>query len=218
MSATAFAPTHTAPVPLRPAARDELVEQLTDATSLLARRNAALEDFAALVAHELKTPLRAALVADDAAPWVESALELVDSLLDAARAEAQQATLASPAAVLDEVLSDLAPGGVHVTAELSDAFPMPAPTLRVILRNLVRNAVAAGAHKVHVSAMNCAGRWTLAVDDDGVGLDDEDAYASGSGLGLGLSRRIVDRSGGVLELAPRAVRGTRATVVLGEAA
>jgi signal transduction histidine kinase len=37
---------------------DELVVQLT-------RRNEALEDFAALVAHELKTPLQAALFADD---------------------------------------------------------------------------------------------------------------------------------------------------------
>jgi signal transduction histidine kinase len=46
-------------------------ERLARTTIQLARRNEALEDFAALVAHELKTPLQAALVADHPARPVE---------------------------------------------------------------------------------------------------------------------------------------------------
>jgi signal transduction histidine kinase len=208
---------HAGARPLR-VAQDDVVERLTDATSVLARRNAALEDFAALVAHELKSPLQAALVVDDPAREIRNALELVDSLLDTARTEAAAPDLASPAAVLDEVLSDLDPQGLHVVNELPGSFPLPAGALRVILRNLVRNAVAAGAHTIHVSAAQCSGRWTLAVDDDGVGLGDAEGYSSGSGLGLGLSRRLAGRFGGVLELVPRAAGGTTARLELGVAA
>src|SRR6266545_718617 len=39
-------------------------DEVASAIIRLARRNEALEDFAALVAHELKTPLQAALLAD----------------------------------------------------------------------------------------------------------------------------------------------------------
>ena len=67
-------------------------ERLARTTVQLARRNEALEDFAALVAHELKTPLQAALVADDPSRPVEDALDLVDALLEAAQAEAGEGT------------------------------------------------------------------------------------------------------------------------------
>jgi signal transduction histidine kinase len=209
---------NTAAAPFWFTQEDDLVEQLTDAASTLARRNAALEDFAALVAHELKSPLHAALLSDDPADGVRQALELVDSMLETARTEATDTTLASPAVVLDEVLADLAPKGIRVVAELPGSFPLPAGALRVILRNLVRNAIAAGAQTIRVSAAQCSGRWTLAVDDDGAGLDDVESYSAGSGVGLGLSRRMVDRFGGVLELFPLTAGGTRACVQLGAAA
>jgi signal transduction histidine kinase len=209
--------THAATA-LRPERRDELVARLTDAATVLARRNAALEDFAALVAHELKAPLHAALAADDPMAPIEQALELVDSLLDAARREAVDTTLASPAAVLDDVLREIELFGVRLTTDLVEAFPLPAYTLRVILRNLIRNAVAAGAGAIHVAASRPFGRWTLRVDDDGVGVGDTERYAAGSGLGLALSQRMVSRFGGVLELSPRSMGGTRAIVQLEEAA
>jgi len=195
----------------------DVVERLTEATSLLARKNAALEDFALLTAHELKSPLHAALVSDDPVTFVREALDLVDGLLDAARAEGDASALALPAAVLDDVLRDLAPGWLHVVSELPDSFPLPAAALRVILRNLVRNAIAAGARTIRVSAAHVSGGWTLAVDDDGVGPGDGD-YASGSGLGLGLTRRLAGRYGGVVELIPRSVGGTSARLALGQAA
>jgi signal transduction histidine kinase len=220
MSTALFTPPNWTPPNWTPAAADgdDLVERLTDATSELARRNAALEDFATLVAHELKTPLHAALVADDPVGQVRQALELVDSLLEGARSETDGPSLASAAVVLDQVIADLAPRGLRVVAEMPDSFPLPAGALRVILRNLVRNAIAAGARTIHVSAAQCAGRWTLAVDDDGVGLGHADDYRSGSGVGLGLSRRIAGRHGAELDLVPLEGGGTRARVQLAVAA
>jgi signal transduction histidine kinase len=88
----------------------------------------------------------------------------------------------------------------------------------VILPNLLSNAVAAGAHNVHVAAVHSQHAWQLVLDDDGVGLAQSDRYAAGSGLGLSLSRRIAGRFGGDLELVPRASGGTRAILEFPEAA
>jgi signal transduction histidine kinase len=119
-------------------------ERLTRAAMDLARRNEALEEFAALVAHELKAPLHAALVADDASGELVQALERGDSLLEAARAGCDS-PVASVAACLEQALEDLGAIGVEVTAALTAVLPLPSTSLRVILRNLIRNAVAAGA-------------------------------------------------------------------------
>jgi signal transduction histidine kinase len=192
-------------------------EQLTKATMSLARRNEALEDFAALVAHELKTPLHAALVADDSSSEVERALELVDSLLEAAR-DGRERPFASASACLEQALRDLGATELEVTSWATAELPLPPATLRVILRNLLANAVAAGARRVHVAAVQSSGSSQLVVCDDGVGLAAGDGYAAGSGLGLSLCRRIADRHRGTLKLAPRPTGGTRATLQLKEAA
>ena len=185
-------------------------ERLARTTIQLAVRNEALEDFAALVAHELKTPLHAALVADDPSRPVENALHLVDALLEAAQKDGER-TFASAAASLDQAVEDLGTE-VEITADLATTLPLPPESLRVILRNLLSNAVAAGAQHVHVTAARSPRSWRLLVDDDGVGVGDVDGYAEGSGLGLSLSRRIAGRFGGVLGLAPRPSGGTRATL------
>jgi len=185
-------------------------ERLAGAAMTLARRNETLEEFAALVAHELKTPLEEALVADDASSALERALHLVDSLIEASR-DSRERTYASAAACLDEVLQDLGTVEVEVTAEVTASLPLPPVSLRVIMRNLLRNAVAAGARHVDVAAVWSTGSWRLVVDDDGVGLAAV-GYLTGSGLGLSLCRRIAGRYGGELALAPRPAGGTRATL------
>jgi signal transduction histidine kinase len=190
----------------RRAAEERLARVAVD----LARRNEALEDFAALVAHELKAPLHAALVAGDASGCVSHALDVVETLLEVARA-AGDAAIEPTDDVLRHAVADLGAGRVEVTAELDDAPVLSAAPLRVILRNLLANAVAAGAGHVHVSAVGSA----VHLDDDGVGLDARDGYASGSGLGLELCRRLAGRLGATIELAPRAAGGTRATLILG---
>lgn len=188
-------------------------ERLACATTKLARRNQALEEFATLVAHELKTPLHAALVADDPSREVECALELVDSLLEAAH-EARRRPSASAAACLEQALQDLGAIDLEVTVGITADLPLPHASLRVILRNLLRNAVASGARSVHVVAAQSAGSAWLLVVDDGLGLAALGAYAAGSGLGLSICRRIAGRYGGVLELAPHSAGGTRATLQL----
>jgi signal transduction histidine kinase len=192
------------------------IEQLAERTSELARQNEALEDFATLVAHELKTPLHAALLADDGASFVEQALRLVDSLLEAARCERRARRVSSPSACLDDAVQDVGAAGVEVSAELAATFPLPADPLRLILRNLLRNAIGARAQRIHVTADCIDGTWQLSVDDDGVGLGDRDLYTHGSGLGFGLCRRLAERFGGELELTPRPCGGTRARLVLEE--
>jgi signal transduction histidine kinase len=188
-------------------------ERLARTAMQLARRNQALEDFAALVAHELKTPLQAALVADDPSRSVEDALFLVEALLESAQDESGERTFASAAECFDHAVEDLRTD-VEITAELATTLPLPPGPLRVILRNLLSNAVAAGAKRVHVAA---DGSSRLYVDDDGVGLAEVDRYAAGSGLGLSLCRRIAGRFGAAIELAPRASGGTRATLEFAEA-
>jgi len=185
-------------------------EQLIELTSSLARRNEALQDFAALVAHEVKRPLLAGLLTNDVEQGLVAALELVDTLLEAARADDCDAT-ASAAACLHEALSQLGPIPAHVNSDLPDSVPLSGTALRLVLRNLLANAVAAGAREIEIRATTSGRAWTLTVDDDGVGLD-SDGYASGSGLGLGLTRRFVARLGATLELAPRVPCGTRATL------
>jgi signal transduction histidine kinase len=189
-------------------------ERLAQQAVRLARGNQALGDFAALVAHELKTPLELARLQDDPSVGVERALELVDVLLEAAHAESAPQGCASVADCLEEALRDLGPIAAEVTTDLSQEVPLPAIVLRVLLRNLVANAAAAGARHIHVATVASAGSWRLTVDDDGVGLAEAGGYAGGSRLGLSLCRRLVGRFGGALELAPRAVGGTRASVVV----
>jgi signal transduction histidine kinase len=191
-------------------------ERLARTAVQLARRNQALEDFAALVAHELKTPLHVALVAEDPSGPLEDALDLVDTLLEAAQGESDERVFSSVAESLGHVVEDLG-ADVEISADLATTLPLPPGPLRVILRNLLANAVAAGARHVDVTAARTRRSWRLQLDDDGVGLADLDRYAAGSGLGLSLCRRIASRFGGVLELTPRPTGGTRVTLEFAEA-
>jgi signal transduction histidine kinase len=187
-------------------------ERLADHAALLARRSQALEDFAALVSHELKGPLQAALLTDDPAREIRTALHVVDSVLEAVRSESATGACSSPQACLDDALRDLGRLDAEVSSDLPESFPLPEPVLRIVLRNLLANAVAAGAGRIQA----CGAGSTLAVDDDGAGVGSRD-YAAGGGIGLALCRRLVDRVGGELELRSRPQGGTSARIVVGGA-
>jgi signal transduction histidine kinase len=190
-------------------------ERLARTTIQLAQRNEALEDFAALVAHELKTPLLTALVADDPCKSVEDAILLVDAVLEASRGQASEDRFASVAEGLEQAVEDLRVE-IELTVDVATALPLVPAALRVILRNLLSNAVAAGAGHVHVTALRSSFSWRLLVDDDGVGVAAVNNYNAGSGLGLSLCRRIAARFGGALELAALPSGGTRATLTFAE--
>jgi signal transduction histidine kinase len=188
---------------------DQLVEQV----SRLARKTEALDDFAALVAHDVRSSLLAALRDDDPRPGLTRALELVNSILEAVRADQGGAGVAQLADCVQQAIADLGDRRTEIVASVTGEFPIPPGVLRLVVRNLLANAIAAGAQHVHVSARGCGGRRMLVVDDDGAGLASTSHYATGAQLGLWLCRRIVERSGCVLELRPRATRGTRAVIL-----
>jgi signal transduction histidine kinase len=198
--------------------RTSTEEQLTEHVVRLARKTEALDDFVGLVAHDVKSALIAGLRDEDPSAGLNCALELVDSILESVRAEQCTTGLARLPECAQRAMADLGDVSVEIVASVTGEFPIPPEALRLILRNLLANAIAAGAERIHVSAMARGDRHVLVVDDDGVGIDSVDGYATGAQLGLRLCRRLAERCGCVLELRPRAVRGTRAMIVAAGAA
>jgi two-component system aerobic respiration control sensor histidine kinase ArcB len=96
---------------------------------------------------------------------------------------------------------------VRIDAPLPESLPLPAGLLRMLFRNLIGNAVAAGAARVTVTASRSDAAWTLRVSDDGVGLGAA-TYGHGSGLGLTLCRRALERLDGSLDLGAPPSGGT----------
>ena len=188
-------------------------EQLAEHVARLARRNEELEDFAALVAHDVRSSLVSAARSDAPAEGLSRSLELVDSILEAARVDGATGGDALLADTVREAASDLGDTSAEITANVTGRVPMPAASLRFVLRNLLANAVAAGASRIRISAVAQKDRHVLVVADNGVGLGSSD-YLSGSQLGVGLCRRLLARSGGSLNLIQRDTVGTRAIIVL----
>jgi signal transduction histidine kinase len=191
--------------PRRRLAEDELAERIV----ALIRRNEALDDFASLVAHELKGPLLAASSDRDS---VRRALALVDELLAVARTEGDP-SWASPRRSLDEAMVDVPERPATLRTSLPPVFPLPDVLLRVLLRNLVANAVTAGARTVRIASGPGDDGWTLTVEDDGVGFGATvEGRSPGHGIGLQLCQRIAERRGGELELRVSPLGGARVTV------
>ena len=192
-------------------------EQLAEHVARLARRTEALDDFAALVAHDVKSSLLDALRDEDPREGLTRALELVDSILEAAHADRGGTGVARLTDCVQQAIADLRGRRPEIVCSVTGEFPIAPAALRLVLRNLLANAVAAGAERIHVSALARGDQRILVIDDDGVGLASADGYATGAQLGLRLCRRLVERCGCELELRPRAVRGTRAVIVAGGA-
>jgi signal transduction histidine kinase len=199
------------------ATRTSTEEQLVEHVVRLARKTEALDDFAALVAHDVKSALITALRDEDPRAGLTHALELVDSILEVVRADQASTGVARLADCVQQAIGDLGDRGTEIVVSVTGEFPIPPDALRLVLRNLLANAIAAGAERIHVSALARGDQRILVIDDDGVGLASPDRYATGAQLGLRLCRRLVERCGGVLELRPRAGRGTRAVIVAARA-
>jgi signal transduction histidine kinase len=195
------------------ATRMTMEEQLTEHVTRLARKTEALDDFAGLVAHDVKSSLLAALRGDDPREGLARALELVDSILEAVRVEQGGNCVARLEDCVQQAIADLGDSRTEIVASAIGEFPIPPDALRLVLRNLLANAIAAGAERIHVSAIARGDQRILVVDDDGVGLTATDRYATGAQLGLRLCRRLVERCGCGLELRPRAVCGTRVVII-----
>ncbi|MGX7678508.1 sensor histidine kinase [Jatrophihabitans sp. DSM 45814] len=188
-------------------------EQLAAKASRLARENEALDDLTALVAHDVRASLLTALLDEEPEQTLIRGLALVDSILELARNVGPDRTARARDCV-EQAVADLGDVEAQVISDVPSALRVPA-ALQLVLRMLLTNSVAAGSRQIHV--------WVLGdpyvgivVDDDGVGLAAVAEYGTGSRIGLDLCRRLVDRMGATLQLEPRTVRGTRATVLLDE--
>ena len=189
-------------------------DHLVDEVTTLARACTEVQAFVALLAHEVRTRLkvteRALARADEAGLRIASEntrtlQELVEDLLELARARPDARANAGDA--MRWVLQDL---GDSVEADIVvgelPAVALPPALLRTILRNLVVNALEAGASKVEVFA---GGDGAICVRDDGPGVSPAvaakifGAYSGkfgGAGLGLALCREILRQRGGELWL------------------
>jgi signal transduction histidine kinase len=189
--------------------------------------------FTAAVSHELRTPLARLLVLLESASLpgvgveelleqargeVEQARELVDDLLFLGQLETgrEVVSLGNTAArpVVDEVLAALATraetGAVRLVARGTADLPLRPRMLRVVIENLVENAIRyAGAGATCTVELE---RGLLLVADDGVGVGrdalprlferffraDAARTTRGTGLGLAIVKHVVTAAGGTV--------------------
>ncbi|WP_426489978.1 PAS domain-containing protein [Hymenobacter sp. 102] len=170
-------------------------------------------------------------------PMVQEALHQLRVTIDdlAALGQAQQLRLAAPEQVvltelMDEVLTALEPqvraAHARITTDF-DAWPalsFARANLRTILLNLVGNSLKyadpARSARIHVSTWVERGLPVLLVEDNGLGFDAArygrelfqlfrrlHTHTAGTGVGLYLVNRIIESSGGAIEVSSRPGEG-----------
>lgn len=195
------------------------------------------QQLAAMAAHELQEPLRMVerytrILAEDyrgrldgqadellgfAHEGARRLQDLVDGLLVFSRLDASGRPFqrVESTALLDRVLADLGPAieesGALITHDPLPVIEADPGQIVQLLRNLLGNALKFRGDdppRVHLSATRLRGEWVFAVQDNGIGMDPEEAdtifnlfarlrpEVPGSGIGLAVCRKIVERHGG----------------------
>jgi len=217
---------------------EDVTERVQD-RSRLARteRLALVGQMLAQVTHEVRNPLNAMslhaeLLAEEVVgrPEAEACLATISTeiarleqvtarYLDLSRRRAPEPTSESPRALLEGVLRTeeelwrRAGAQVLLEGEETGVMELPGDTLRAAVRNLVRNAVEAGARRVHVRLLPYspqAEEIQVEVEDDGPGIAQPDVErvfepfyttkVKGTGLGLAITRQELEEAGGRLSL------------------
>jgi len=223
---------------LRTKELEDTVEKLIAARNELRRSNEALGMFAGQVAHDLRGPVSAlsaslGMLRDEVVPagtdgaWlVERALRgttrmntLIGDMLDYASIGGQPRI--EPVGlddvvgrVRDDLAADLS--GIELVSDRLPVVPGDATQLRVVLQNLVANAVKftreVPAPLIRVSAGTDEGGWWLEVADNGPGVPPEersgvfalhaqvDPSKGGIGLGLATCQLIVESHHGSIAM------------------
>jgi two-component system osmolarity sensor histidine kinase EnvZ len=190
---------------------------LVDELAGLARAYEESQAFVSLLAHELRTRLKVTewalcCAGEDglgtARENTRNVQELVETLLELARGQAGEPSDANAALrrVLDDLRADVELLETEILAGALPAVALPQGLLETVLRNLLSNALEAGASTVEIFARLDG---TICVRDDGPGIPPEQATRifgacsgkqGGAGLGLTLCREIVRSRGGEIWL------------------
>jgi signal transduction histidine kinase len=182
----------------------------------LARAYADSQAFVSVLAHELRTRLKVTERAlssageddlDTALENTRTMQELVETLLELARGRAASSDAGvAVRRVLDDLHAEVTVSHADILVGELPVVPLPLGLLETVLRNLIANALEAGASMIEVFARPDG---TICVRDDGPGVPPVKAarifgvYSGkfgGAGLGLTLCREIVRRRGGDLWL------------------
>ena len=225
-------------------------QELADYRSELEQSNKDLQQFAYLASHDLQEPLRMVssyvdLLAseysdgldEEAQEYIEFAVDgasrmqnMIDALLRYSRVETQASEFETvdPEAVVEQTRDALAlkidETNATVTAEPLPTVEGDPDQLSQVFQNLLENAIAYTEDdvdpQIEVSGTLDGEMLEVAVTDNGVGIDPEDAESifeiferqntdtEGTGVGLAVCRRIVDQHGGEIWAEPATGRGT----------
>jgi signal transduction histidine kinase len=231
-----------------------LVEELNRLLDRLSAAFASQRAFVADAAHELRSPLTALslqlqlleraqdepdreLATTRLRAAMDRATHLVSQLLTLARNEPEgQAPEASDAAlglIAGQAAGDVQPLAlqrgieIHLDAPAEVIVKADAEALRILVRNLIDNAVrySPQGSTVQVRVLRNPGLAVLEVTDQGPGIAPADrarafarfyrapgATEGGTGLGLAIVKAIADRHGAKVELGDNAPHGLRVTV------
>ncbi len=180
--------------------RADLVRRMEKYRADLERSNNDLEQFANIVAHDLKSPLRAVtqhltLIANHTSDLldekskrslafaVEGAIrmrDLIDALFDYARLGFSEPIMenVSLEMVLQCTLRDLSvlitERGAEITHDDLPTVRGDALLLSQLLQNFIANAIkyCRGAPRIHLSAEPQGDQWSISIKDNGIGIHD----------------------------------------------
>ncbi len=228
--------------------RESAREKAENHTTELERSNSELEQFAYVASHDLQEPLRmiasytqllgqrySGKLDADANEFIGFVVDgvhrmqsLVDALLAYSRINRRDGSfrktrcddvLALVRIDLKRVISD---SGATITSDPLPVITADSRQVGQLFQNLVSNAVkfrAPGVSpRIHISASRKNGDWLFSVEDNGIGVPDDQrkrlfqlfqrlhtrSEYPGTGIGLALCKKIVERHGGRiwLESAP----------------
>lgn len=232
-----------------------LVTSLNALLARLKRAFSSQRAFVADAAHELRSPITAlklqldllkrasdedtrAQALDKLNEGVARAAHLIEQLLAAARTDPGDTAISVQRTDLAElmrqsiadVFSEAQERRLQIQLEAPEhaVIEADAASLRILARNLLDNAVryTPSDGSVHVRLADEGTKVTLAVEDSGPGIPEEERQRvfdrfyrrdingqTGSGLGLSIVRNIVDQHGARIELGSSDLGGLKVTVL-----